>query len=275
MKIIDTHTHFHDPERVDDLLWPKPGDAHNRTCLPQTYRDEVGEGPVVAVETSPRRIDDVRLAEIAHGDDMVLCYVNNLQPLEDGFEQRLAIAVDDPKWRGLRLRPIEAFDLGSRELVQALSRMEGKGHVELGVRQPERLQQVRKLCRELPGVDFVLTHCGHPSLEPGAQAYGYEYLAGIENVFVKLSTPQFSDFGSPDVRARLESHVQRLRLTLPAARFMFGSNWPVSTNSAEFRDWLGSLFAAASGEAEALFRTTAEALYRIDGETARKTATAC
>lgn len=115
----------------------------------------------MAVETSPRPVDDARLAAIAATDDMILCYVNNLHLLDVGFDKRPQAALKDPKWRGLRLRPIESFDLTSNVLMDALAQLENKGHVELGISVPNRLNVLHRLCRALPNVRFVLTHCGH------------------------------------------------------------------------------------------------------------------
>ncbi|MET1416676.1 amidohydrolase family protein [Roseibium sp. HPY-6] len=264
MAFIDTHTHFHDPETVDDLLWPKPGDPWNRTCLPDNYRDEVGAGPVVAVETSPRKIDDVRLAHIANSDDMIVAYVSNLQALKPGFEARLELALKDLKWRGLRLRPIEAYELHSKVLCDALAAMSGKGHVELGLRHPGRLNEFQHLCRALPDVNFVLTHCGHPSLSEPPERVAFKVLEGLDNVIIKLSPPQFESFSSPDIRYRLQHHISLLRNMLSAEKLMYGSNWPVSIEANEFKDWLGQLFSTHSGEAEAVLGGTAKRAYRLE-----------
>ncbi len=262
MKVLDAHTHFHDPNWAGGLLWPKPGQDHHRICLPANYRAEIGAGPVVAVETSPRAIDDQRLAEIAHSDAMVLCYVNNLQPLEPGFEQRFEQAQKDPKWRGLRLRPIDAFDLAEPRLIATLARLESKGHIELGVRDPARLASFRKLALALPRVNFVLTHCGHPPLEVDGPER-FDPLWDLPNVYVKLSPPQVANFSAPLVRRRLQDHIHLLRQNFGAERLMYGSNWPVCLNPRPFGDWIGAMFSNIPGEAEAIMGGTARALYRI------------
>lgn len=264
MAFIDTHTHFHDPESFDDLLWPNPGDPWNRTCLPGNYREEVGAGPVVAVETSPRIIDDVRLADISHSDDMIVAYVSNLQTLKPGFEERLDLALTDRKWRGLRLRPIEAYELQSSVLCDALAIMSGKGHVELGLRHPSRVIEFKQLCNALPDVTFILTHCGHPNLADSLDESMFKVLEDLDNVFVKLSPPQFDCFGSPDVRNRLQQHIGLLRDMYSGERLMYGSNWPVSEEANEFKDWLGQLFSNRSGDAEAVLGGTAARAYRIE-----------
>jgi predicted TIM-barrel fold metal-dependent hydrolase len=259
---LDCHTHFYDPSWPGGLVWPKPDAPAHRVCLPVNYREEVGEGPVVAVETSPRPQDDARLARIAGEDPMILCYVNNLQPLAEGFEHRLARSARDPKWRGLRLRPIEAYDLTSLALGDALTRLIGLGHVEIGVRDPGRLADFAALCRSLPEVRFVLTHAGHPPLNGGAAAE-FDHLDGLENLFIKLSPPQNADIDDPKTLARMEAHLTKLRTLVPADRLMFGSNWPVCANPSTFREWLQGVFGWDSRETRAVLGKTARDLYRI------------
>lgn len=260
MRLIDTHTHFHDPFWPGGIVWPKPGEAHHRPCLPETYRREVGPHPVVAVETSPRPQDDARLARLAAETPQIVAYINNLQPLAEGFADRLAASARDGKWRGIRLRPIDAFDLSSRQLRDALSRLEGLGHVELGIRHPARLEELRALCLALPGVRFVLTHAGHPRLRGAETGFGYGLLA-LENLHVKVSPPQGADFGDAELRTRYATHLERMCEYLPPSRFMYGSNWPVATAPARFTDWIRARF--PQGIAEDMLWRNASGLYSV------------
>ncbi|MCT8162173.1 amidohydrolase family protein [Pseudoruegeria sp. SHC-113] len=261
MTIIDTHTHFHDPQAAGDLLWPSPGDAHYRTCLPATYRAEVGTRPVVAIETSPRRKDDLRLMRLAASDPLICAYVSNLQPLEPGFEARLTEAKQDAKWRGLRLRPIAAFDLAAPGLLAALDRLDGHGHVELGLQHADSLAALRALCLALPHIRFVLTHCARPA-QAGAGSYDYRPFEGLENLYVKLSPPKEEDMAQAPVRVQLAGHVARLVGTLSPARLMFGSNWPVAPKPAAFEGWLAGVVSDAGGEVAQVYTHTAQDLYR-------------
>ncbi|MEM9522390.1 MAG: amidohydrolase family protein [Pseudomonadota bacterium] len=263
MQAIDTHAHFHDPGWPGGLIWPKPDAPCYRPCLPKTYRAEVGPNPVVAVETSPRPADDARLAGLARDDPQIVAYVSNLQPLSRGFDRRLEAAARDPKWRGVRLRPIEGYDLGSRDLIRALAPLEGLGHIELGIRHPRRLDALRQFCRALPGINVVLTHAGHPVLSGTETISDYSRLDGLENLFVKLSPPQDNDFSDTVTRDRMRRHFVTLRDVLAPHRFVFGSNWPVCADPGPFRQWLRGLFSVSAAEAEAVMAGTARTLYRL------------
>lgn len=232
--------------------------------MPENYRQEVGRGPVIAIEASPRQVDDERLAKIARDDDMVLAYVNNLQPLEPGFEDRLTRAIKDPKWRGLRLRPISAFDLDSAMLLNALSKLEGHGHVELGIRHPQRLGQFRKLCLALPNINFVLTHSGHPTLSAPFANFEYKLLSGLANVFVKLSPPQFADFTNAEICAGFAQHIKELQSVVSTEKLVYGSNWPVSVAPKKFKEWISTVLSNIDGDTEIVLSQTAARLYRID-----------
>ncbi len=261
VQVIDTHTHFHDPAGSDDLLWPKPDAPYYRTCLPQNYRAEIGARPVVMVETSPRPKDDVRLMALAAQDPLILGYVSNLQPLEAGFDQRLAQAIADPKWRGIRLRPIAHFDLTAPPLISALDRLDGHGHVELGVAHPDKLAVLRTLCLALPHIRFVVTHCGHPSLDAGARMYDYSQFAGLDNLYLKLSPPRIDPADRAYAQDKLAQHVGRLIAVLSSQKLMFGSNWPVAEDPLGFQSWLADTLAATGGDVAQVFAHTARKIY--------------
>lgn len=264
VKIIDTHAHFHDLEWPDGLIWPRPTAQHYRTCLPGDYEYELGRRSVVAIETSTRPVDDLRLAEVARNSDVVVSYVNNMQPLDKGFSQRLERAKTDPKWSGIRLRPIDGYDLKSNELINALAQLEGSGHVELGIRDLFRLEQVNQLCLSLPNVNFVLTHCGHPSFAKQPMMYEYNQLQNLNNLFIKLSTPQDTDICEQGVQEVLLSHIKMLNRILGPERLMFGSNWPGSKNSEQFQEWVSKIFSYNEDHHHAIFCKTAMMLYQIN-----------
>lgn len=262
MTIIDTHTHFHDPVTATDLQWPKPDAPYHRTCMPDTYRAEIGTRRVIAVETSPRRKDDLRLMEFAAKDPLISGYISNLQPLAPGFDHRLSDAITDPKWCGLRLRPITDFDLKSKPLIAALDRLAGYGHVELGITEPSRLGALRDLCLELPHIHFVLTHSGHPPLSARDPVFDDTLLEGLDNLFVKISPPQRGDIHDAEIRAHLADHVTHLVRRVSEERLMFGSNWPVTQYPQYFEDWLAQTLRGAQADVTQVLCHTAKSLYR-------------
>ena len=107
--------------------------------MPEDYPTIAGQPstPVVLVETGGRPVDDERLFGLAAQEERVLGVIANLQVNEEGFAQRLAHRLGNKTFKGVRLRPIEAFDLSSPALLRSLDLLSGHDLLmELGVKSP-------------------------------------------------------------------------------------------------------------------------------------------
>jgi L-fuconolactonase len=104
---------------------------------------------------------------------------------------------------------------------------------------PEQLRQVVATARELPGLRFVLDHCGNPPLRDGdlgAWRRDLAALAALPNTAVKLSGlgthGTWGAASADEVRPVVDSVLG----SFGPARTAFGSDWPVCRLSAPYQE---------------------------------------
>ena len=216
MQILDSHVHFFDPMRPEGIRWP---DAASPLCRPTFPSDLVAAmdphplSGCIAVETSRRPQDDQWLLDL------------NLQPDKPGFEERLDRASESSKFVGIRLRPIEQYDLSSTTLLRSLRYLARHGKsVEFGAKSPGKKKEFAYLAGKYPDVTWILDHCGHPqgvSIDEAWRA-GITEIASVTNVVSKMT-----GLGGPlaEWRGTLDVLVE----LFGTERLLYGSNWPVST----------------------------------------------
>jgi L-fucono-1,5-lactonase len=135
---------------------------------------------------------------------------------------------------------------------------------------PAQLPAALRTVTELSDVRFVLDHGAKPEIadgrrEPWAALVGE--LAARPNVTCKLSglvTEAAAGWTAADV----QPYVDRLLDTFGPGRLMFGSDWPVCTLAASYREVLDLARAALSprlgpGELDAVFGANAVTAYRL------------
>ncbi|MFB7944216.1 amidohydrolase family protein [Kitasatospora phosalacinea] len=135
---------------------------------------------------------------------------------------------------------------------------------------PHQLQAAALVARELPELPFVLDHCGKPPVASGALepwAGAVRRLASLPNAVCKLSG--LVTEAAPG-RWRPGDFAPYAQVVLDAFgphRLLFGSDWPVCTLEAGYREVLdladqltGSL---GPDEKDAVFRRNAVRVYRL------------
>jgi L-fuconolactonase len=101
----------------------------------------------------------------------------------------------------------------------------------------DQLPQVAATARELPGLRFVLDHCGNPPLRDGALdswRRDTAELAGLPHTAVKLSGLVTHGTWGAVTTADVRPVVEHLLDTFGPARTMFGSDWPVCRLSSSY-----------------------------------------
>jgi len=207
--------------------------------MPKDLRDAASGfslGGAVAIEASPRLADTEDLMRLADSVPFLLGVVGNLRPDLDGFAARLKAALSRVKFLGIRLRPIDSFDLSSLALIRNLAMLAAAGKsLELGTPRIEQLEALPALLKRLPDVRFILDHAGHPSINP--DRVDARWLKAIRAVarfpgsYCKISNlirPVGVASNPPDL-AFYRSHLDALWQCFGAERMIFGSNWPVCT----------------------------------------------
>jgi predicted TIM-barrel fold metal-dependent hydrolase len=244
VEIIDTHTHFYDPERPGGVPWPSPSDKLlYRRVLPPEYTamaKPLGVVGTVVIEASPRMEDNDWLLGLA--DPFLLGIVGNLDPLDSGFDRNLDRLASNPRFLGIRVSGMQMLQRGTEQgYLRAMKRLADAGRA-LDLNGPrDYLGAVAPLARSVPNLRIIIDHVGSAgdprNLSPDWRD-GMRAVAEAENVFCKVSglpeqvkgeagkAPVDVDFYRPILDAVFAG--------FGADRLVFGSNWPVSNHGASF-----------------------------------------
>ncbi len=265
--MIDAHLHFFDAAWPGGIIWPSPDKSYYGRKLPDDYLKASGEHRplgVILVETNQREFEDQRLVSLARDHGFIKGFVANLRPLEDGFRTRLNSFRTMSKFKGIRLRPVDSYDLESPDLIDTLNGLSDTGlTLELGAKVPERIPQICALADRLPNVKIIVTHAGHPEIRGPEIATIWSdamtSLAMLTNVWLKI-TPltAFSESLEPEFLGLAYSvHMDFLVKIFGAGRLTYGSNWPVSEILGSPGEHFSN-FAAALGQDESLIQEITE-----------------
>jgi L-fuconolactonase len=284
LEIVDAHVHLWDTARFD-LRWVA-GTALDRAYLATDYANVVAPGATIAG---------------------YVCVEANVGPADAVAEAGwlLEQARLDPRLRGIVAgAPVE---LGAQALEIHLSQLnDAAGGLLKGVRRDlqgeagtaltrrpdflsglrllpsyqltfdicvshEQLPAVEEMVRRCPETTFVLDHLAKPAVASGnldPWRGDIEALAGRANVHCKISglvTESRSSSCKPDDLAPYLDHVLA---AFGEDRILFGSDWPVLTESGSLGLWLQivrDLTSVLGPEAQnKLFSRNAASLYRID-----------
>jgi L-fuconolactonase len=278
--IIDTHLHLWDPAYLryawldDNALLNKPylRDDFRRACGPvqveqmvflqaecdfAQFMDEANWVTQLA-QTEPRLTGIVPWAPLERGD---------------GARESLARLAANPLIKGIRriiqFEPDPAFCLRP-DFVRGVQALPDYGlHFEICIAHPQ-LANTIKLVAQCPNTTFILDHIGKPDikqhlLEPWKQEL--QQLAAFPNVWCKLSglvTEADHQHWTP---ADLQPYIDHVLACFGVGRVMYGGDWPVAYQAAEYPRWVATLEAALSGCSEAelrqVFHDNAQAFYRL------------
>jgi L-fuconolactonase len=256
--VIDSHVHFFDADRIDGIVWPpvdSPIRAAGNATLARRLAVSRSLAGVIAVETSRRVVDDDWLLALADNEKQILGAVLNLQPDARGFKARFDLACEAQAFLGLRLRPINEYDLDSPAMLRNLRLLESyKKTIEFGAPDDHLKAAFAQLAAKLPGITLILDHAGHPNTDSHADdrwMASMRKIAACSNVAVKVTM--------------ISNPVAKWRLTLDALvelfgpkRLLYGSNWPAAeiAETADLEKYFGN-------DARAFFYDNARSAYGI------------
>jgi predicted TIM-barrel fold metal-dependent hydrolase len=134
-----------------------------------------------------------------------------------------------------------------------------------------QLSVATNLVRECPGVSFILDHCGGPRvkeklIDPWRRHI--EEISRFPNVVCKVSG--LVAYADPEnwTPEDLRPYVDHVIQCFGWDRVMFGSDWPVCTLSATYREWVEALLSltrdAEESDRRKLFYENAMRIYRLD-----------
>lgn len=282
--VIDTHCHVW---RIDLLrrAWRAP-DKIYRTLRVSDLLSAASTVPlagVVLIEAGTTDADNKWLAAVASRNEEVLGFVMYADPLGDRLEQRLDRWRDAVKFRGVRFRLEGIHDAGfpaSRRFGDALRMLRERKLVAELLIEPRHMRSVARALARVQGVKAVIEHLAKPSLiavgdttQRSLWEEGIRGLAELPSTFCKLSLSARADEMAKQPAiverfkdVRLVGGYMRFALRqFGASRCCWGSDWPLSSLTADYEMVLSTARAAlqplpARDEA-AVFHRTAAALY--------------
>jgi predicted TIM-barrel fold metal-dependent hydrolase len=133
-----------------------------------------------------------------------------------------------------------------------------------------QMAEAAGLAASCPDVAFILQHAGMPEdRSPDGRAAwraGMKSLAGCPNVVSKLSA--LGTFIHRNDPAHIAAVLTETVAIFGAGRCLFGSNFPVEKLWTTYRELVDAYLAAAAPlpaqERDAIFRTTAKKVYRLE-----------
>jgi predicted TIM-barrel fold metal-dependent hydrolase len=280
LQIVDTHQHLWDPEMFR-YSWLQSVPGLNRSFRMSDYLEATrGLNVVKSVHLEadvdePFMLNETRylLALAEQSDNPLAGIVACGRPEKSDFSSYLDKIAGDPKVKGVRrVLHTQPDELGQgTTFIQNISRLGSYGlSFDLCVLS-RQLPIAIQLVSECPGVAFILDHCGVPQVKERILDPWRSHIAEIAkfpNVCCKVSgLVAYADparWKEDDLRPYIEHVISCFGWD----RVLFGSDWPVCTLSASYKQWVEALHSITKSAGEAdqkkLFHDNAMRIYRLD-----------
>jgi predicted TIM-barrel fold metal-dependent hydrolase len=279
VKIIDTHQHLWDKD-LFHYAWLESLPKLNRSFRLSDYQEaaqglEIEKTVFVECDVDDEQVEDetlhiLRLAE--QPGSRIAGVVASGRPEKDGFESRLERLRCQPRLKGIRrILHTHPDELGrGKTFIENVRKLEDYGlSFDICVL-ARQLPIAINLVSQCPGVTFILDHCGVPQVKKRVMHPWREHIreiASFPNVYCKVSgLVVYADpvNWKPEDLGPFVDHVLE---SFGWDRVMFGSDWPVCTLAASYRQWVEALLSLtqAAGETNQrkLFRHNAIRAYRL------------
>jgi len=247
--IIDSHHHFWRVERGDYHWMPETG-VLRQDYMPCDLRPllrRAGVDRTVLVQAAQTEAETEFLLELAAETDFVAGVVGWLDFEDAGFGDKLELLRRQPKLVGVRpmLQDLhdDAYILRPR-VMENLRRVEALDLPFDILTFPQHLPYVRKALEQLPRIRAVIDHISKPPVAAGRLEGWAEDMAAIarhDGIRCKLSgmvTEADPERWRP---ADLAPFVQHVFGAFGEDRVMFGSDWPVCLQAANYAEVLNAL----------------------------------
>jgi predicted TIM-barrel fold metal-dependent hydrolase len=261
--IVDTHQHLWDLN-VLNLPWVRSSTTLNRSFLPADYqRATAGLNVVRAVymevaappEQQQREAEYI-VALCARSNTPTCAAVIGGQPTAAGFRAYITRFAGSPFVKGVR----HGFSGVTDALVRGV-RLLGELGMCFDICVPaSRLGEGVQLVERCPDTRFVVDHCGNadptafvvpaganPAHDPDRWRRHMAALAGHKNVVCKISGIVARAPKDTWTAADLAPIVNHCLEVFGPDRVLFGSDWPVCTRVARYREWVVALREIVAG----------------------------
>ena len=198
--------------------------------------------------------------------------ISSCRPENAGFPGFLERQLSDPFVKGFRrVLHVVPDEVSLSPVFRAnLARLGGTGRpFDLCVR-PDQIDKAIALVDLCPDVQFVLDHCGVPSIKERDEHPWRKRIAAIAmrpNIAVKISG--VAAYAAPegwtvdDIRPYVEHAIGCFGWD----RVVWGSDWPVCTRTGSLSTWVAATYAITGGCSESerarLFRDNARRIWRL------------
>ena len=277
--VIDTHTHFYDSTRAQDVPWPPHDDKLlYRPVLPKDYRALPVPRPVtgtVVVEASPLLEDNQWVLDLAAHEPFIVGFVGNLPVGTEAFAGHLKRFAANELFRGIRLRDRKlegtlddpAFISDLKLLVDHDRSLDLVGGREI-------LPFADRLAKGLPNLRIIIDHLAGVVVDgkvlPADWVKQMRALARRPNTYCKLSGlvegTSRGDGSAPNDVEFYRPVLDAMRAIFGPERLLYASNWPVSERFASLatvQGIVGEYFRSHGRRAEeGVFAQSAKAAYR-------------
>jgi predicted TIM-barrel fold metal-dependent hydrolase len=279
MQIVDTHQHLWDLD-LFQYSWLNSVPSLNRSFRMADYVGATeGLNVVKSVHLEADVDETFMLAETRHlltladqPDNPLAAIVACARPEGKDFHSRLKKIAGHPKLKGIRrVLHTEPDDLGwGATFVENVGTLADYGlSFDICVL-ARQLPVAINLASRCPRVTFILDHCGVPQVKEKVLDPWRSHIAELakfQNVFCKVSG--IVAYADPQhwTAEDLRPYVEHVIACFGWDRVLFGSDWPVCTLAASFRQWVDALSLITQGAGEAnqqkLFHDNAVRVYRL------------
>lgn len=276
MEIIDTHLHLIDMDRLH-YPWLDGTPPLNRSFTLEEYLREATPAGIVNIlhmEVDVAETDmEAETALVSEIGDPVIGAIAACRPENADFEDFADRLVTNPKVRGFRrvLHTGASDYAGSDHFIKNIQLLARTGHSFDFCVWPRHIPLAQSIARACPDVQFILDHCGTPQIKDGGfhpWDSDIAELARLPNVACKISGVIAYADKTDDVVARLRPYVEHAIVSFGWDRVVWGSDWPVCTQTASLSRWVEATHELLSGtsasEKEKLFSKNARRIYRLD-----------
>jgi L-fuconolactonase len=252
--VVDTHQHLWDLTQFH-LPWLDGGGPLAKSHTPEDYARETQGLPVVKtvymevdVEADQRPVEAEYVLRLcaAPANPMAGAVIGG-NPLDPGFQDYLLQFAGNPYLKGVRqvlhggLPPGTCLQPDFRRNMDLLATLGLR--FDLCMRSGELLDGA-KLASECPATAFILDHCGNAdpkSSDLSQWKYDIAEVAKQDNVVCKISgivAGARPGTWTPEDLAPIILHCAEV---FGPDRILFGSDWPVCTLTATYRQWVEAL----------------------------------
>ena len=252
--IVDTHQHLWNLTQFH-LPWLDSGGPLARNHTPDDYRRET-EGlnvvKTVYMEVDVEAAQKATEAEYVLGlcaapDNPMAGAVIGGSPAEDGFAETIARFRGNPFLKGVRQVLHGGLPAGTclrPEFVRGVRLLGESGlRFDLCLRSEDLLQGA-ELARFCPDTRFILDHCGNADPKAADRSQWERDIALVaeqRNVVCKISGIVAGAKPDAWTAADLAPIIRRCAAVFGPDRILFGSDWPVCTLTATYRQWVEAL----------------------------------